>query len=166
MQRPWGSPTAPRCSCRCVFPHQTQHALFLHVYQKHSSSPVQVFVSACDSDIIWQLSPDSLSFLMHHSVHVWPALQHRLSTVTVFPWRERCAGCTSCVKRELYMAWEYETDRQNGKEAPLLEHFDEILLTPLANLFIKTIDASSISQSADPGSSFPVVYIDFVHHVV
>lgn len=61
------------------------------------------------------------------------------------------------------MAWEYETDTQNGKEVPLLEHIDEKLLTPLANLFIKTIDAGSISQSADLGSS---VCIDFVHHVV
>lgn len=86
---------------------------------------------------------------MHQSVHVWPALQH-----TQF-----------FVKRELYIAWECETDTQNGKEVSLLEHIDEKLLTPLANLFIKTIDASSISQSADPGSS-SVVCIDFVHHVV
>jgi len=47
----------------------------------------------------------------------------------------------------------------------LLEHIDVKLLTPLANLFIKTIDASSISQSADLGSS-SFVCIDFVHHVV
>ncbi len=64
-------------------------------------------------------------------------------------------GCTCCVKRELYTAWEYETDTQNGKQAPVLEHFDVMMFTPLANLFIKTIDVSSISLSADPGSSFP-----------
>ncbi len=74
-------------------------------------------------------------------------------------------GCTGCVKRELYTAWEYETDTQNGKQAPVLEHFDVMLFTPLANLFIKTIDVSSISLSADPGSSFPDLCIDFVHHV-